>query len=539
MIQPSSLMSLNLSRKNVLGFFVRYYSKRSKRNSPSKKALKLASTVGSSKKKSFKPAVFHYGNFSGLKENATANPERAARLISKITEFEHLKLLPQVRQAVKQLIFQESLVRGDDSNTIRPSPIQVISVKELASSLMVPKLQTHAIAAETGSGKTMAYFAPMLDYLKRQEEEDPERWQRIHEKAIIRSIILVPTHELVDQVYDTISKSEELLDMHTFRWRSGMAHSELLEAVKKRIDILVTTPAKLLSLFHINMISRPDKILSQVKFVVLDEADTLLDQSWVEDTYSAINKLPNANHVVFCSATIPNEFNKTLQRLFPTVIPITTPRLHKLPNSLEFKVIDAAVSPYKNSKIKALAQILYAITNDGTEPNSEKRCIVFVNEKRDIPKLVEKLTHNYGHTCVGLSGDDAIEERSKKIQAFVQPPKPLPFQNSASGPQESVEDFQIPESNITIPSGAKGQRVPFQKLKVLITTDLMARGLNFQALRNVILFDVPKTSIDLVHRVGRTGRMHQGGRVFMIVDKSTKSWAKAVPKVARKNMTLV
>lgn len=534
-------MQLNSWRQNVLGLFVRYYSKGPKRSPSSKKAFNLASTVGSSKKKSSKkPTVFHYGNFSGLKENATTESEYATRIISKITEFEHLKLLPEVRQALKQLIFQESLVKGDDLNSIRPSPIQIVAIKKLASSLMNPKLQTHAIAAETGSGKTIAYFAPMLDYLKRQEEEDPERWKKFQDKAIIRSVILVPTHELVDQVYDTISRSEELLGMHTFRWRSGMAHVELLEAVKKRIDILVTTPAKLLSMFHINMISRPDRILSQVKFVVLDEADTLLDQSWVEDTYSVIKKLPNANHLVFCSATIPNEFNKTLQRLFPTVKPITTPRLHKLPSSLEFKVVDAAVSPYKNSKVKALAQILYAITNDGTEVNSEKRCIVFVNEKRDVSRLVEKLTQSYGHTCVGLTGEDSIEERSEKVKAFVQPPKQLNAQEAEGNTQESsTKQFQIPDSNIIIPSRIKTQNAPNQKLKVLITTDLMARGLNFQGLRNVILFDVPKTSIDLVHRVGRTGRMRQGGRVFMIIDKSTKSWAKAVPKVVRKNMTLV
>lgn len=152
---------------------------------------------------------------------------------------------------------------------------------------------------------------------------------------------------------------------------------------------------------------------------------------------------------------------------------------------------------------------------------------------------MEKLTQHYGHTCVGLSGDDSIEERSKKIRTFVQPPKRLDAVDSKSDPQESAKSFQIPDSNITVPSRIKKQSGSSQKLKVLITTDLMARGLNFQALRNVVLFDVPKTSIDLVHRVGRTGRMRQGGRVFMIVDKSTKSWAKAVPKVARKNMTLV
>lgn len=532
-----------MSFMNLHGFIINYsvrcYATRAART-PSRKAFKLVSEVGSRKKNksSKKPSssVFRYGNYSGLKENAGENTDKTTGLISKITDFDQLKLLPNVRNAVKQLICRESLIK--DKENITPSPIQVVSIKKLSSTLMDPKLQIHAIAAETGSGKSIAYLAPQLDYLKRYEEEDPERWEKLQDKPIIRSVILVPTHELVNQVYNTVSKSGELLGMHTYKWVSGTLYSELLTEVKKRIDILVTTPGKLLSLFKIRMLSRPDKLLSQVKYIVLDEADTLLDQSWVEDTHTAIKKMPNANHVIFCSATIPNEFNKTMQRLFPTVVPITTPRLHKLPNSLEFKVVDAALNPYKNSKVKALAQILYAITNDGTEAKYEKRCIVFVNEKKDVPILAEKLSQIYGYACTALTGDDSVEERFEKIEAFVKPPRLLTETNSDTMNGDSSESYKIPDSNIVLPSKKKVTS-PTNKLKILLTTDLMARGLNFQGVRNVILFDVPKTSIDLVHRVGRTGRMRQGGRVFMIVDKSTKSWAKAIPKVAKKNMALV
>ncbi|AQZ09475.1 MRH4 (YGL064C) [Zygosaccharomyces parabailii] len=525
----------------LLTLSVRRYATRLSRP-PSRKALKLASAVGSQKKlkspKKQSPSVFHFGNFSGLKENDGETTQKAIGLISKITDFDQLKLLPNVRTAIKQLISLESLVKDKKIENIRPSPIQVVAIKKLSSSLMDPKLQLHAIAAETGSGKTMAYFAPLVDYLKRFEAQDRARWLKLQDKPIIRAVVLVPTHELVTQVYNTVERSEALLGLHTYKWASGVPYSDFLNKAKDRIDILVTTPAKLLSLFKIRMISRPDKLLSQVKFVVLDEADTLLDQSWVEDTHSAINKMPNVNHVVFCSATIPNEFNKTMQRLFPTVVPITTPRLHKLPSSLEFKVIDAAVNPYKNSKVKALAQVLYAITNDGTEANYEKRCIVFVNEKKDVPILLDKLTETYGHLCVGLTGDDNVDERFDKVQAFLKPPRLLTSIDRVSETEASSKTYKIPDSNIALPSKKNAVR-PANKLRILVTTDLMARGLNFQGVRNVVLFDVPKTSIDLVHRVGRTGRMRQGGRVFMIVDKSTKSWAKAIPKVAKRNMALV
>ena len=236
---------------------------------------------------------------------------------------------------------------------------------------------------------------------------------------------------------------------------------------------------------------------------VLDEADTLMDQSWAEDTYKTIKTMPNANHLLFCSATIPNEFNKTMERLFPTAQTITTPRLHRLPHTIDFKTIDAALNPYKGSKIKALAQALYAIARDGTEPGYEKRCIVFVNEKKEVAKVVEKLAGQYGHDCVGLTGDDSVEQRLDKISAFINPPRRLEeIEDESSKLHDDTQELQkisIPGSNIVIQSSQQaGQQKRLNSLKIVVTTDLMARGLNFQGVRNVILYDVPKTSIDLV-----------------------------------------
>ncbi|CCK70861.1 ATP-dependent RNA helicase KNAG_0F01930 [Huiozyma naganishii CBS 8797] len=513
------------------------------KRSPEKPAGRRGESVGKGKKP--RADKFRFGEFGGLKKNPTsvANQEQSSGLIKKITDWDSLKLLPVVRDAVSKMIAKESLVFSckEEGAKVTPTPIQILAVKKLANKLMDPKLQVHAIAADTGTGKTMAYVTSLLDYLTRLKLENPELWDSLKDKASIQSVILVPTYELVQQVYSTIKQSEEYLGVHTYKWDNSTGYNDLLMHIKSRIDILVTTPNKLLTLFDIRMISRPERILSQVKFVVLDEADTLMDPSWIDMTYKTIKCFKNTEHLILCSATLPNEFNNTLMKLFPTCELITTPRLHKLAKRLDFKIIDANLNPFKGSKVKALAQILYSIRQDDTESGWEKRCIVFVNEKSEVPRIVKRLKTEYGHECVGLSGSNTIEERLELIKQFVDKPHKL---NTGTVPEPTAPQLmkQVPGSNIRIPvqiksassSKASGDKV----LKVLVCTDLMARGLNFQGVRNVVLFDVPRTSIDLVHRVGRTGRMGQQGRVFMIIDKKTKSWAKAVPKIIKKNMSL-
>lgn len=518
-----------------------------KSNTSSRSDLKLSSKFNKRKarqaQKHKSKEQFKYGEFGGLKENNNENLNSNSTLIEKIKTFNELKLLPDVRSHIINLIKKDSMNTNVDE--ITPSPIQVVAIKRMSKNLMDRSLQVHAIAAETGSGKTMAYSAALIDYLKRQEIETPEYWNSIKDKAIIRSVILVPTIELIDQVYNTLNpKTEDEFELHVQKWNNDVSYQDLLEALKKRIDILVTTPSKLLAIQKIRMITRPDLIFQRVNFTVIDEADTLFDKSWLEDTHRALKAMPNVNHIILCSATIPNEFNKTMTKMFPNVIPLTTPRLHKLPKGLNFKVVNAAISPYKGSKIKALAQTLYAIAHDGTDLGYEKRCIVFVNEKKDVEPVVRKLKEEYGHNVVGLMGSMDATVRQSVIKDFISTPKPITQSQSFDTDDVKVhETIKVAESNITIgnidsfiePAKDGNDASP---LRVLVTTDVMARGINFKGVRNVVLYDVPSTTIDLVHRSGRTARMKQTGRVFMIIDRKTKSWAKAIPSVLKNNKAL-
>ena len=565
LLTTRSLIRLPYTTTNI---YLRTYASgpnRSARATVSKSQLNLATSLGNKQKPKFKrndsrnkharqrapktQETFHYGEFGGLKENKSVNKSLGlvSALVEKITSFDDLKLLPEVRTAIKDIIAKDTTVTDLNPDKILPSPVQILTVKRLSKSLMDPKFQTHAIAADTGSGKTLSYLLPILDYMMREKLETPEIWETIHDKASIRSIILVPTHELVDQVYNTIALTEETLGLHTFKWDIYTKYPDLINAIKNRVDIMVTTPSKLLTLFNIRMISNPDRLLAHVKNLVVDEADTLMDPSWITETHSVIRKLKNLNHLIFCSATIPNEFNKTITKLFPSYIPITTTRLHKLPRKLEFKIIDSSLNPFKGSKMKALAQILYAVNKDESEKGFQKRCVVFVNERDEVTRIAENLRNKYGLNAMGLTGSNKVEERLETIKLFTSPPKLMSEVEKESklkmvDPDVTKgETLTIPGSNITITttkSTDNGNIQPNKSSIILVTTDLMARGLNFQGLRNVILFDVPQTSIDLVHRAGRTARMRQGGRLFMITDKKTKSWAKALPKIVKNNLSL-
>lgn len=495
-----------------------------------------------------------YGEYSALKEITQKDTRNAENLVSKIETFEALKLLPVVRNAVVESIREKTVLNSSNyigpspnqyeekfdsegklipnqatnsSIEIKPSPIQVAAIKILSQYILKPELSTFTIAAETGSGKTWAYMAPLIDALK--HEELTEDWERVQEKAIIRSIVLVPTHELVDQVYQSIKDVFEKLELKCYKWDTGSSHKDFVDHLKGRIDLLITTPGKVNSIQNIRMIARPQYVFARTKFLVVDEADTLMDRSWIDDTCGAIRRLPNLNNLVFCSATIPAEFNKAMEKLFPTAIPVTTPSLHKLPKTIKFSLIDASVQPYQGSKVKALAQALYAIHRDSSEEGYEKRCIVFVNEKKDVQSLAYKLRESYNHDVVFLTGEDSAEMRAEKVGIFLNPPRRL--EDIEPEKEEVEEQVALPDSNIVLQKKKSNHRG--NGLKVLITTDLLARGLNFSAVRNVILYDVPNTSADLVHRAGRTGRMNQAGRVFLIIDKKAKSWVKRLPKVVR------
>lgn len=505
-------MSTVVMRSGFLGplsrIGVRYASSRSKKYAfASRKGKSLSPNVGvnslksSQKNNMVKSAnsvtakTLNAGAFSQLSEVDRKSRTMHKNLLENIDSFESLRINPEVRSAIVDGLLGHL-------ETKKPTAIQTLSTKMIRSTKSNDKLlKTWLMAAETGSGKTVAYLAPLLSDLKDLESK-PE-WGHLKDLPIIRSVILVPSMELVNQVSSVIKQICSSCKLSFFACTSTTSGATISRKLNERLDVLICTPEKLNRIFE----KHSAKVhLSNCQSVVVDEADSLMDDSFGPSTLKAIGLAANIQNLVFCSATIPRKFDKLMRSVYPDAQRIVAPGIHKMPSHVDFRVIEVFRPPYMDNKELALQQALYAIYHDNTEVGLVKRVVVFVNKKEHVDPLVAML-QSKNYVASGITGKLNSSERSKLIQDFVETAKPLS-------------------------EGAA-------KLTVLVTTDLLARGIDMRNIRNVILYDMPNTSVDLLHRAGRTGRLGKRGRVLLFVNKrDSRSWVKGLQKAVNQGLSL-
>lgn len=468
------------------------------------------------------------GEFARLRAVPPEERIKTANVISKIDTFEALKINNEVRESILNNVLGHLEYK-------KPSAIQTLGIRAIQAKRRHPdEFRSFLLAAETGSGKTLAYLAPLLSKLKDQEDamrkihaqvnddkpSDTARtsktmpWDYFSNLPVVRSLILVPTLELVSQVTATVKKISYSAKVSSFAITNDISLKAVKENLEsRRIDVLITTPDKFLHSFK-----NEASLKGHLKFcqtVVVDEADTLMDKSFLESTQHVLSLTQHSElrDLVFCSATIPRNFDKTMRKFYPDIERIVTPSLHKIPRHIDFRVIEVFNPPYLNSKTLALQQALYAIHNDNTEQGIKKRVVVFLNHKKDIKPLAD-LLNSKGYDARYVSGDMDSNERKALVQEFVGPAEKLPTEGEEASKQPN-------------------------KVQVLLTSDLLARGIDMDNVRNVILYDLPYSSVDLLHRSGRTGRMGKRGRVFLFVEKKeSRGWVKGLEKVVKRGMSL-
>lgn len=462
--------------------------------------------------------------------------------IAEKDSFDKFPLLPVIRDSITPQAFKiEDPV---------PTPVQRLALHELLESDKQRRIRgggnmdQFLLAAETGSGKTLAYLLPVMDAIKRVEAEEAEqdareRAEKEEQKkdALFeleppplsnaphpttgrpRAIILLPTAELVAQV-GALAKSFS----HTVKFRAAPISAAYSGVVIRNrlfspagIDMVISTPHLLASIAE----SDPN-VLSRVTHLVIDEADSLLDRSFSPTTSAVIDKAtPSLHQLILCSATIPRSLDSYLQKRYPNIKRLVTPNLHAIPRRVQLGVVEVDKEPYKGNKDLACADTIWQIGRSAEEHNygeegrnPTKRIIVFVNEREQTVELADYLVSK-GVDAFALSRDTEEQRHSTMLAEFT-------GAEIRGKPAKAVAE--PPQTPMGADAGKAGaaprRRLP--NVKVLVTTDIASRGIDTTMVRHVVLYDVPHTTIDFIHRLGRTGRMGRRGRGIVLVGKGDR-----------------
>src|ERR1700710_627408 len=341
--------------------------------------------------------------------------------------FHDLGLSAPIQQALDELGFQD------------PTPIQEQAIPEL--------LGGHDVIgqAQTGTGKTAAFGLPLLQYL------DPENDE-------VQAVVLTPTRELCIQVTQALRSYAEHLDIEIVAVFGGAPIKSQPAQLRAGAHVVVATVGRMMDLM-----SRRSLVLTSARYVVLDEADEMLDLGFIEDVEKILRSCPTGRQTALFSASMPPPVKRLAESYMydPTTISIT-------PKTL---TVDAIAQAYVEVGAKEKAAKLV----DLLKIEEPEQAIIFCRTKIGATRL-EKTLKDKGLDVKALAGDMSQGSRDGVMIAF------------------------------------KDHRV-----RLLVATDIAARGLDVEHVTHVINFDVPNSSESYVHRIGRTGRVGRTGRAITFV----------------------
>ena len=339
-----------------------------------------------------------------------------------------------------------------------PTPIQFESIPIL--------LQGKDIlgSAQTGTGKTAAFAIPILQNLYKERQHKTS-------KRTIKALVLAPTRELALQIHDNFIEYGKYLDIKTTVIYGGVPQSKQVRVLRQGIDILVATPGRLLDLVQQRILT-----LSNVSFLVLDEADRMLDMGFVRDVKRIVAMVKKERQTMFFSATMPKSImtfaNEILNKPVRVVVSPVEETVDKIKQSLYF------VS--KKKKINLLVELL--------QKEDLKSVLVFSRTKHGANRIVKQLAE-LGIDAKAIHGNKSQSARQKALALF-----------------------------------------KAKKIRVLVATDIAARGIDVDELSHVINFDLPEVPETYIHRIGRTGRAGLGGFAISFCSHDEKDLLKDIQK---------
>jgi superfamily II DNA/RNA helicase len=350
-----------------------------------------------------------------------------------MTEFSELGLSPTTLQAVA------------DTGYTTATPIQAAAIPVALAGQDVLGI------AQTGTGKTAAFTLPLIDKLMTGRAK----------ARMPRALVIAPTRELADQVASSFEKYAKGTKLSWALLIGGVSFGDQEKKLDRGVDVLIATPGRLLDHFE-----RGKLLMTGVQFLVVDEADRMLDMGFIPDIERIFKMTPPKKQTLFFSATMPPEITRLTKQFLKDPVRIEAARPATTNENITQLLVKVPSSDPKAKRLALRALIEKAKIETG---------IVFCNRKTEVD-VVAKSLKSHGFDAAAIHGDLDQSQRMKTLAAF------------RDG-----------------------------SLKILVASDVAARGLDIPAVSHVFNYDVPHHADDYVHRIGRTGRAGRSGITYMLV----------------------
>lgn len=342
-----------------------------------------------------------------------------------------------------------------------PTPIQKQAIPVILSKRDV------LAGAQTGTGKTAGFTLPLLQMLSEKKVTDHR----------VRALILTPTRELAAQVGESVELYGKHLPFRSSIIFGGVNINSQIRQLKAGVDIVIATPGRLLD--HVN---QKNIDLSKVEFLILDEADRMLDMGFIHDIKKILAHLPKNRQNLLFSATFSDEIKRLADGLLNTPALIEVAKRNTTSQNVK-----QIIHPVDKERKKEL--LTHLITTQ-----MWKQVLVFTRTKHGANKLTGQLEKD-GITAAAIHGNKSQNARTK-----------------------ALADFKNGE------------------VRVLVATDIAARGIDIDQLPHVVNFELPNIAEDYVHRIGRTGRAGNGGQAVSLVCVDEHEYLKSIEKLIKQEI---
>ena len=353
-----------------------------------------------------------------------------------------------------ELGLSASLLKAiNDVGYTTPTPIQAAAIPHALARKDVVGL------AQTGTGKTASFTLPMIELLSNGRAK----------MRMPRSLVLTPTRELAAQIAENFDKYGVYSKLTKALLVGGESMQEQIRVLEKGVDVLIATPGRLMDLFE-----RGQILMTDIKILVIDEADRMLDMGFIPDIEKIVSRLPQQRQTLLFSATMPPEIRNLTEKFQKNPVEISVAPPATTAETIEQKIMITTQEHKKN----ALKSIL--------DREVVKNAFVFCNRKRDVD-LLGRWLRDKGFSAAPLHGDMVQTKRTETLNGF-----------------------------------KAGEII------LLVCSDVAARGLDVSGVSHVFNYDVPFNPDDYVHRIGRTGRAGQMGVTWMLATDDDEKLVSAI-----------